>query len=136
MTRRIIIQKIALGGLTIVLVPSVITDCKKDSSITETGNITIDLTDPSNSALNSTGGSIITQSIIVINTGSGNFVALSSICTHQSCTVGFIKADNTLQCPCHNSVYTISGNVISGPAPAPLRSYSITRTGDMLTITI
>jgi cytochrome b6-f complex iron-sulfur subunit len=59
---------------------------------------------------------------------------LSSICTHQNCTVGYIKTDNNLQCPCHGSVYAISGSVISGPAPASLRSYSITRSGDILTI--
>lgn len=47
----------------------------------------------------------------------------------------FNNTDNgKLPCPCHGSVYSISGSVLEGPAPAPLKKYNITREGDILTI--
>lgn len=48
--------------------------------------------------------------------------AYSRICSHAGCAVSiFNRADNTLVCPCHWSVFDAStGAVVSGPAPRPL----------------
>lgn len=53
----------------------------------------------------------------------GVFRAYSAICTHQGCTV---SADSSgFTCPCHGAVYDASGNVVSGPAPAPLQPINV-----------
>lgn len=46
----------------------------------------------------------------------GQVHAVSAICTHMGCTVGFNTADATWDCPCHGSRFTIDGTVIQGPA--------------------
>jgi len=56
--------------------------------------------------------------ILLTQPTAGTIVALSAICTHQGCTV---KPDGKeLKCPCHGSVYDLSGGNVSGPAPSPL----------------
>jgi cytochrome b6-f complex iron-sulfur subunit len=142
MNRRDLIQRVAVGGAVLVLVPSVLQSCTKDPSTDPSGSgtgtgtkINIDLSSPDNTALNNSGGSIVIQNIIVINNG-GNFVALSNVCTHQGCTVAYNAGDGNIQCPCHGSVYTTNGSVISGPAPRALKSYPVTVTGNILAISV
>ena len=141
MNRRELVQRIVMGGSVLVLVPSVLQNCTKDSTTDPVVNppptkIDLDLTLPANSSLNSDGGSIIVQNIIIINTGSSKYIALSSVCTHQGCTVAYISAAGNIQCPCHGSVYTTEGIVIAGPAPRALKPYVVKLAGNILTITL
>jgi cytochrome b6-f complex iron-sulfur subunit len=96
-------------------------------------SINLDLSLSENSALTAKGSSKIVQNILLINTGT-NIVALSSICTHQGCTVGYNPSRGDIECPCHGSVFSTSGSVLNGPATSPLRSYSVAETGNVLTI--
>lgn len=146
MTRRDLIQKVVVGGAVILVTPAILTNCSKISTPTPTPNpgpgggsgnkITIDLTNAAFTALNTAGGSVVTQGIIIANTGSGNFVALSSTCTHLGCTVGYSSVSNNFPCPCHGSVFSSSGSVVNGPASSPLTSFGVSKSGNTLTITI
>ena len=147
MNRRDLIQRVLLGSTALVVMPSVLTSCTKESAPDMASDpgpgqspggsmITIDLSSPDNSSLNTAGGSKNVQRIIVINTGSGNFVALSTVCTHEGCTVVYDSGAGDIKCPCHGSVFSITGSVVNGPASSPLLSYPLSLTGNILTISL
>ncbi len=141
MNRRELIKNVAAGTITLFVVPAAFTSCEKDSIDPDDNNnpddntLTIDLNAAKYSDLGSAGGFVMEGDIIIINTGDG-FIALSSICTHQGCTVSYDSGSNNLPCPCHGSVYSTSGSVLQGPANAPLKKYELTQEGDILTIVL
>jgi cytochrome b6-f complex iron-sulfur subunit len=143
MNRRDLIQKFVLGGTVLVLAPSVLQSCSKDSTTDPGGGntppsgtkIIIDLTLPENAVLNSTGGSKVVQTILVANTGTG-YIALSSICTHQGCIVGYDTPSGNIKCPCHGSQFTSTGSIVNGPAATPLQAFPVSKTGSTLTISV
>lgn len=137
MQRRNFIGNLAKGAGTLIVLPSLITACEKDPVDPDGTNgdnlLVLDLTDAQNSALLTVGGFILRNNLIVINSG-GNYIALSSVCTHQSCQVTYNANDNNLPCPCHGSLFSTSGSVLNGPADAPLATYPVTENGDVLEI--
>ena len=53
--------------------------------------------------------------------------AYSAICTHQGCTVEYLKAGKKLVCPCHRASFDPfnGGKVISGEAKGPLAKTNV-----------
>jgi cytochrome b6-f complex iron-sulfur subunit len=54
-----------------------------------------------------------------------DLVALSAVCTHLGCTVGFNSSAQIFHCPCHGGKYDRDGNVIGGPPPKPLERLNV-----------
>jgi Rieske Fe-S protein len=63
--------------------------------------------------------------VAVKRTGPGTFVAISTICTHQGCTIGL--SNNAFQCPCHGARYDADGNVTRQPQQASGSATSLAR---------
>jgi len=145
MDRRELIQRVLMGTTALILVPTFITSCEKDAPPVPdpaTGNppatlkdLVIDLSLPANSSLNIAGSSKVVEGIIIANTGNNIFVALASACTHQGTTIGYNYSTNNFQCPLHNSMFSTTGSVINGPAATALKSYTVSISGNILTIT-
>lgn len=52
-------------------------------------------------------------------------LALSHNCTHQDCVLGYVPERQVLLCPCHGAQFSLTGEVLSGPAPRPLDRYTV-----------
>jgi cytochrome b6-f complex iron-sulfur subunit len=125
----------AMCGLA--LIPAgIIESCTKQNFGGPTNvNFTLDLTNPANASLNSVGGSVIANGVIVVRLNTTTFEALSATCTHQGCTVGYNASRQTMVCPCHGGTYNATtGAVISGPPPSALTKYVTTLNGNILTV--
>lgn len=54
---------------------------------------------------------------------SGGLFAVTSICTHQGCTITAETSD--FYCMCHGSEFSFTGSVLHGPAQSPLQHYAL-----------
>ncbi len=72
--------------------------------------------------------------ILLIKASPERFVALSTECMHLGCTVK--KQPSVIRCPCHGSVYDLSGNVLNGPTERPLKQYQVTMLGTQAVIVL
>jgi cytochrome b6-f complex iron-sulfur subunit len=105
-------------------------------------NLCIDLTKPGAAKLTTVGGTLIVTApadrIIVVRQSETAWVALSDICTHAGCGVGFNASLARMTCPCHGSQFTLTGAVARGPATRPLAAYQtmFDSTAQILTIVL
>jgi cytochrome b6-f complex iron-sulfur subunit len=99
-------------------------------------NFTVDLT--KNTSLKTAGEFKIFGDVLVAFTTGSTYVALTKICTHEGNPVGYRKAQNDIQCPFHQSEFSLTGAVKQGPAAAPLKAYktSLSSDGNTLTVTV
>ncbi|MDE3236592.1 MAG: Rieske (2Fe-2S) protein [Bacteroidota bacterium] len=98
-------------------------------------NLTVDITSSAYSALQTNGGYVYVNGIIIAKTTTGNYLAVSQACTHQGATVVFESNSSMFYCPSHGSMFNANGSVANGPASAPLKQYTVTANGNVLTIT-
>ncbi len=65
-----------------------------------------------------------------------NWYALSAHCTHLGCIVNFDEKTEKFHCPCHGSIFDISGKRVAGPANRPLTRLPLRfmKNGDIIVI--
>ena len=59
-------------------------------------------------------------------------IAFAPQCTHLGCGYHWNEEKSQFLCPCHNSIFSIDGQVVGGPAPRPLDRYEVRVEGERL----
>lgn len=77
------------------------------------------------------GGGVIVGDTVVTQPTPGNFVGLSSTCTHAGCKVATV-ANGTINCPCHGSRFGLDGAVRGGLTTKPLAAEPVRVEGDSI----
>jgi cytochrome b6-f complex iron-sulfur subunit len=93
-------------------------------------DFTLDLTSSQYSALNTVGGSVSANGIIIARLSASEFVALSRACTHEGTAINYRSSQNDFLCPNHGARFSTTGTVLQGPARSSLKKYNteLTRT--------
>jgi len=55
----------------------------------------------------------------------GSFLAMSRTCTHLGCAVPWDQEQHKFICPCHGSSFSLTGEVLTAPAPRPLDIFPV-----------
>ena len=138
-----------LAGIGTITIGSFITvnqvACSSDANpVSPNGqNISflVDISLSENSSLQVIGGTLALPSNAIDSHGmllyrlNENVVKVySRNCTHANCTIDAYSSSGVSMCSCHGSTFDLNGNVIDGPAEDPLKIYSATISGDIITI--
>ncbi len=64
-----------------------------------------------------------TRRVAFVGRSEDELIVLSPVCTHMGCNVAFNDKSSSFECPCHGGKYDMSGRVVDGPPPEPLRRF-------------
>jgi len=60
------------------------------------------------------------KAVWAVKQADGQVTVYSPMCTHLGCGYHWDATAQQFKCPCHGSVFDVSGRVVGGPAPRPL----------------
>lgn len=78
------------------------------------------------------GALVLPQHGVAVVREGAELLALDLACTHLGCTV--TANGNGFACPCHGSRFRSCGEVVAGPASAPLARLEVERDGDAVRV--
>ncbi len=130
-------MRIVGTSIGLIAFTNCISACGKDTNDVApaaTVDFTINWSKSPYSNLQTKGGYVIEQGVIIAQTLAGGFVAVSSVCSHDNNALVFQGANTRFYCPAHQSAFSTNGAVQNGPAVKALKTYSVTvnqTTGDI-----
>ena len=137
MERREFIERVGLGS-AFALTLACLNGCSQTSvnpSAAGNVNITIDLTAAENAALLKSGGYLIKNSVVIAKTIDGQYLAASSVCTHEGGQVVYRSSSNDWFCGTHGAEYNLqSGAGLNSFGRGGLKVYTTSLTGNILTV--
>jgi cytochrome b6-f complex iron-sulfur subunit len=151
-TRKEFLIRLAVGGVTVgasSAIASFLASCSlptapqgsslpTSSGTLSNNTVTVDIS--SGSPLAQNGFAIVQYtggSVLVARTNDGVYHAMTSICTHQGCSIDqYNSGSKEFVCPCHGSRFSATGAVTNGPATIALKQYVTSVSGTQLIITL
>jgi menaquinol-cytochrome c reductase iron-sulfur subunit len=76
------------------------------------------------------------RTVFLVKSADSQITALDSTCTHLGCRVSWDSVEQQLRCPCHGGSYDRTGEVTSGPPPAPLAKLETRVDGDSILVQV
>lgn len=74
------------------------------------------------------------RSIWLVRNPDGSVSAFSPNCPHLGCGYRWFPQDRLFKCPCHASVFDITGKIVSGPAPRGLDGLETKKEGNRVLV--
>ena len=136
------LKKMGFTGASLMAVYCGITmsSCKNEDNTTpapSTGTTAIfDMNTATYSKLLTKGGFHVDNgnSIVIANTSDNGFVAVTLVCTHEG-NRNIIYSTSKFSCTVHGATFDNTGKNLS-VASSPLKTYKVSQTGNVLTVTL
>jgi cytochrome b6-f complex iron-sulfur subunit len=136
MERKAFLTLISAGATSVALFNCI--GCSKKSEPGTTGphgvNFTLDLTEPTNAVLLTTGGSLAKNGVLVARTSSGSYIAVQQSCTHENFSLIYHVSAKLFLCNKHGAAFDENGVVANPPATKNLTVYNPRLTGTSLSV--
>ena len=136
MNRTEFLKKLGLGGAALVAVYC--SGCSvNDATPAPATNVdfTLDLTTSANATLNTVGGFVVSNRIVIAKVSSTEFVAVTQVCSHEGrANVTYVKSSNTFYCNVHGATYDTAGKGLNSEGRNGLTTYKTALTGSSLRI--
>ncbi|RMD71092.1 MAG: (2Fe-2S)-binding protein [Bacteroidetes bacterium] len=128
MTRKEFLGKLGLGA-AFVLTSACLGGCTKEP-ITAV-DFTLDLNDPANAALQTPGGYVVVDRVVVARTMDGDYVAATRICSHEGKWQVILK-DDEWYCTAHGARFDLQGNGLNSKGSKGIAVYQTELNGNLL----
>jgi nitrite reductase/ring-hydroxylating ferredoxin subunit len=136
MNRTEFLKKMGLGGAALVAVYC--SGCSVNNvTPTPSGSVdfTLDLTASANAALNTVGGYVISNRVVVAKIPTGEFVAVTQVCSHEGrANVTYLKSSNVFYCNVHGATYDTTGKGLNSDGRNGLTTYKTSLSGSSLRV--
>lgn len=136
MNRKEFLSKLGMGA-AFALTATCLGGCTKDNSLTafdlQNVDFTLDLSDPANSALLENGGYVIRNRVVVARNMSGELVAATQVCSHES-KVKVIYRNNEWYCTEHGARFALDGQGLNKNGSRGLTVYKTELNGNLLRV--
>ncbi|MBK0378676.1 QcrA and Rieske domain-containing protein [Mucilaginibacter segetis] len=139
MDRKEFLNAVGLSAATITALSC--TGCSKTSMGPGSANnppkgvdFTLDLSEKANANLLVNGGFVVSNSIIVARTNSGEYIAVQQSCTHANYPLTYESNNQQFFCNNHGATFTEKGIQTGGPYSQPLKVYNTTLTNTSLRV--
>ncbi len=86
-------------------------------------SFTIDLENPNYAALKTNGGYIVLNGIVIARDASGNYVAVTQICSHANRAQVVFSSANEFYCNAHGARFSTSGSGLNSAGSRGLQAY-------------
>lgn len=135
MNRKEFLNRLGTGA-AFALTATCLGRCSKDEADYAPSNdvdFTLDLTDPANAALETPGGYLVVDAVVVARTTDGELVAATQQCSHEGLYRIQLRNDEWY-CPQHGARFSLSGAGLNADGSRGLRIYATERSGDLLRV--
>jgi nitrite reductase/ring-hydroxylating ferredoxin subunit len=135
MNRKEFLSKLSVGA-AFALTTGCLGSCSKDNgSIAPSGNVdfTLDLNAATNSNLQSNGGYVINNRVVVAKDSSGNYIAATQRCSHEGLKEVILRNDEWY-CTAHGARFDLQGGGLNSDGGKGLTIYKTELNGTMLRV--
>ena len=110
------------------------TDASSGTTAPSNIDFTLDLSQAANAALNTNGGYLYKNGVIIARTTSSQYIAVQQVCTHENNSVVYQSNNSRFYCDRHGATFSETGTVTGGPAPRALTQYKTSIESNMLRV--